>query len=437
MINHRNFLLLLQGSGLAGLGYFCFSITSMLWLADVADSASLVGLVILVGGITTAAFISLGGVVADRYSRKKIVVWVGLSNGLAIVCLAFLFFFSNTTGHLIYGLFITQIVLGLGAGFSIPAFQSLLPETLPLCRLAMGYGALNATSSMTQIIGRGLGAVLFVSLGAPLMLLISGVSYLCSAISQLYIRLPASNVLSKALVPNTIEGPPTTIRYRQHIVDDLKQGLAYVLKHPGITPLFLLMIAVGWCGGSLIVNLPFLVRNHFQVSLSWYGALSIAMSLGVIAGSFIAGRRFNQHQGFACRSQLLAVALISLPLLTLSLGVSTHVYNGLLAVGLFGVSLSLISVITMTQLQAVVPNRIRGRVMALLSMCQVLGFPLSGFISGLMIDAVDKNMLWVQGFVSATSVLMIYPFLENPLLWNKKFWVFVRGTESTAMLSDD
>ena len=63
MINHRNFLLLLQGSGLAGLGYFCFSITSMLWLADVADSASLVGLVILVGGITTAAFISLGGVV--------------------------------------------------------------------------------------------------------------------------------------------------------------------------------------------------------------------------------------------------------------------------------------------------------------------------------------------------------------------------------------
>ena len=177
MKNYRNFFLLLQSFAFSAFGNYLFNVVAVLWLIDVADSASLVGLLMLVGGIMTTICLLFGGVVADHFSRRSILIWVGFNKGLAILGLATLFFLSNSVSFRITGMFIAQIILGMSSGFTTPAYQALLPDILSTNRLAMGNGMLHASASISQIIGTGLGGLLFVLLGAPVILIITGISF--------------------------------------------------------------------------------------------------------------------------------------------------------------------------------------------------------------------------------------------------------------------
>ena len=88
---NKDFLLLWQGLLMSTLGVFLYNMLGLLWLVETVGSASLAGLFMLVG-VFTAAFTLLAGVVADRYSRRNILVISDMASGITLLTLAALFF---------------------------------------------------------------------------------------------------------------------------------------------------------------------------------------------------------------------------------------------------------------------------------------------------------------------------------------------------------
>ena len=409
-----NFILLWQGLTTSSLGTFLFNIVGVLWLVKVADSASVVGLLFLAAGIPAAIVTPLGGVLADRFSRRNIIVLADLCNGLVVLCFAALFYFSDSVSLLITWLFITQIVLGINMGIFGPAYVALLPNIVSTDRLAAANMVMSSTVSVTHLIGKGFGGLFFTLLGAPLVMLITGISFILSALSEGFINLPKTPVPKKddaALLDTHTVGTLATI------VLELKQGVDAIVEQKGLVNVFCLCVGVLWCLSVPMVTLPFLVEYHFDQDLAWYGYFMASLSIGLIIGSVYAGRQFHQLTGLNSRTGLLMVFVIILPLLCIGLAFIDNVYQALPLLFFMGISQGFSNIIIITQIQLMTQNRLRGRVMSIFITLNSFVYPFSAFLGGVLIDVLDKNVMLVQGLSGLVGCLLIYPLLMNKALW--------------------
>jgi MFS family permease len=412
----RNFLLLWQGLTTSSLGTNLFSMVSVLWLMEVANSASLVGLLMLALGISTAVFTPIGGVLADRFSRRNILVVVDLCSGLTILILAGIFILSDTLPVLIIGLFATQIILGVCSSIFMPSVLSLLPNILPGSGLAVGNAVMNITMSVTQVIGRGFGGLLFSLMSSPLLLIITGVCFLVSAVSELFIQ---TNVINEPVEPpKNVEKTSSIV---SNVFKEIAVGVNYILANKGMVKVFFLQVGLIWCLSTLTINTPFLVQYHFSQSPAWYGYLFASLSMGLIVGSIFAGKQFNRLTGFGSRVQLSMCSLVAVPLPCIGLTFTSSVYTALPLFFLQGVFQSIGYVTIITLIQAATPDNLRGRVVSLITMISAIVFAGSSSMVGFLIDAVDKDVILVQWLLGIVGCLLIYPVLIN-----KHFFHFIR-----------
>jgi len=187
----RNFLLLWQGNAVSLLGTQVFYLTLMLWAREATGSTTLVGILMMVGGLAT--FLSpLGGTLADRYDRARVLVVLDLINGVLILSLVAAFLlFPERTSLLIGWLLAVQVLRGICAAFFHATVQALVPDIVSEDRLTTANSWLQSTFHVAQLVGHGAGGILFRILGAPILFLVDGVSFLLSAVSESFIRLPA------------------------------------------------------------------------------------------------------------------------------------------------------------------------------------------------------------------------------------------------------
>lgn len=408
MIINRNFFLLWQGLAVSSLGTVLFQMIGIIWLIEIAESASLVGLFLLTGGIFTAASTPLGGVLADRMSRRTMIVLVDLCNGATLLSLAVLFFITDSFSVRITCLFISQVILGINAGIFTPAVYALVPDLVLKEKLGVGNAIVATTIHVSLITSRGLSGFLFALCGAPLLILVTGVHFLISALSEVFIKLPNTN--SKLMTAQ----PSTTLL--ASIAADVKHVVSYIQKDRGMAKAFLAVMAVAWYLGALMVSLPFLVQYHFTEHSAWYGYLLASLSPGSILGSIYAGIRFNQCEGIANRTDLLVVSLLAMPLLYLGLCFVNTIYAALSLCLLFGVFQGVTTTIVMTQIQSVSPNHLRGRVMSVFAMLNAVILPASSFAIGFLIDICDKDVVFVQCTTGVAGCVLVYRLLNNNAL---------------------
>ncbi|MFB9236106.1 MFS transporter [Plantactinospora siamensis] len=159
----------------------------------------------------------LAGVVADRYRRRPILVGADLVRAALLGLLAAL----AVTGALrIAGLVAFVIVFGALSLLYEAAHQSYLPRLVPPAALTAANARMEQSGSVAQTTGPFLGGSLVAALGAPLALLVDAVSYLVSGLLLATIRRPE----------------PAPERHDRHLGRELREGLAWVYRHPVLAP---------------------------------------------------------------------------------------------------------------------------------------------------------------------------------------------------------
>ncbi len=335
------------------------------WLVvgELRAREELVGLAQLALVFPALFFLLIGGVVADRLDRRRLLV--GLQ--IAACALAAALAVAVWAGALTFSLVIAfALTMGTVSAFSFPARDALLYDVA-------GKNLLRAVTGVTlvQFIGLGAGQLLAGSaryVGSPTALALEGALFLVGALA--FIRIPRSVSLRSPRVE--------PIR-----ASELLEGIREVAGSPVLRPVWLLVVAVGlFFIGPYFVVFPLLNREYYGGDVGDLSLIFMTFPAGSILGLILLWRRGRIRR--PGRAMALAQAIAALCLLVISAGIPFAAT--LLAGTVWGVCGAFFISLGRTVFQEMASEAHRARVLSVHMLgvlgAGTLGSPLSGFLAG-------------------------------------------------------
>src|SRR5690606_31698739 len=205
---------------------------------ELTDSNFYLGLDDFLSQLPILLFMLIGGVIADRADRRRLLTTSQLIQAFSAFTLAALVFWDHIT---IWHVLTLSFIYGLGQAFGGPAYQSLLPSLVPRRDLPNAI-ALNSTQfNLSRILGPMGGTAILVSLGMAACFFLNGLSFFLVVIALLLIKAP---------VPVAHVGP------RRDIMTDLRQGLSYVREQRLMLTLIVLVVISMALAMPIVTFLP-------------------------------------------------------------------------------------------------------------------------------------------------------------------------------------
>ncbi len=330
----------------------------------------------------------LGGVWADRFSRKKLII--GADAAIAAVTLAMLLSIPHVDGEpaLLRGLLLMSVLRALGAGIQTPAVNAVIPQLVPENQL-MRYNGINATmQSIVQFAAPAAAGAIFAVSTLPLTLL---VDILTAAVG---IGLFSCVLLPKQPIPQE----------RGSVFADMKSGVRYAFGHKLIGRLLiqyglftLLCVPAGFLAGLL-------VRRVYGETYWYLTAVELVGFAGMMAGGLL----MSTWGGFKSRAKTLMFSLCAFGLLSIGMGLSRHFVLYLALMLFYGVALTMVQTATTTMLQEKTEVSMQGRVFGLLGSMYSGFLPVGMAVFGPLADMVPLQ--WIMIGSGAALNLMAAAF---------------------------
>lgn len=377
---NRNFVLLWQGQFVSHLGNQAFLIATTCAVLEGTGSATLVAGVMMAATVPVVLLAPIGGTVADRHSRRSILVVTDLSRALAIggLALIVLLGLDLTPGQI--GVIIAVVTFNgvMGALFA-PAFQALVPDLVPSDRLAAANSINQMSTQISALIGQALGGVLYVAWGPGVLLLFDAVSFAyAGTVAWL---LPA-------------DGAPThrstTLRLAlEQYAADTRAGIGYLRRRTGMVAVLGVFAGVNCLFMPVFVLLPFYTRDVLHAGPEWYGFLLSGTGLGALAGSAATSVVLQRVRAHAA---LVRTCLVGVAASVLLLAVTGSTSAALASFAIIGALSSIVNVTVLTAFQSAVASDVRGRVMALVIALSTAAVPIGMGLGGVLGDLWRESL---------------------------------------------
>ena len=393
------------------MGTSLYQIAMLYWLLEATGSATTMGLVAMASAIPGVILGPFGGAIADRFSRRQLIVLGDLLLGVVTLSVGLVFFFVEGTVDLkIACLIVAGVSSGIVGTFFRPAVMAAIPGLVPFERLNTA-NAMNSFSMTTSMaVGQAIGGVLFRVLGAPMLIMINGVTYLLSSLSEVFIRLPQELPAS----------PPSWRALIVTFVGDVREGLRYVWHNRGLRNMVFAFAILNFVTAPLMILMPILLDQHRNLPPDWYGYLMASMAVGNLLGMVFAGAiRIDGNFRFVWA----VTSLYAMAGSTLVMGLAESPYSLIAANVVSGFFMGGMMVTFTTLMQATTPDELRGRVSSVMMTVMMGTMPLAMGLAGVLADAVDQNVPLI--FVAASGATA---FLVSVLAMNRPFRQFL-GTK--------
>jgi MFS family permease len=368
---NRNFALLWQGQLVSQLGNQAFLVATMSWLLENLGSPTLLGVLLMA---STAPAILLGpvaGAVADRHSRRGLIVFSDLCRGVGHIALAAVLAMGPAANQIVVPLLVVWAFVSGGLGALLtPALAALLPDLVPGRKLAAANSLVHLSSQSATLVGQAAGGLAFTWVGAAGLVLFDGVTFVVSALCAALARAPSPAPRVRA-----------SLRQRaRSYLQDMRAGFEWLSRHQILRALILAFAAVNFLFSPVFVLLPVYVKDSLREGPGWYGFLLAAAGAGAVAGAAAAP--------WTMKWRSLRWCVVGIGTCVTALGPNRS--SPIAAVLLFGLgSLSgVLNVRVMTTLQSSVPGELRGRVLAVTVALAGVAVPIGLGLGGLLGGAV-------------------------------------------------
>ena len=376
---NRNYLMLYQGQFVSRLGNAVYSLAIALWLKNATDSGTVMGIFYAVTALPLIVMSVIGGAVADRFPRKRIIVSTDVINGLAMMGLAAVLFMKFPLSVQITSVFIVGIIVSSMNAFFAPAANAAIPDLVPENRIEGANSMGKLSEKISQFFGSFSGAYFLAALGLPLLVVINGITYLLSAFSESFIHIPQR-------IPEKTKG----LRNYFHVFsEDIGQGLRYIRQNAGLKRLLYLSIGTAFFSTPVMILMVFYVTDFLKLGNAWFGYFLVTFGIGSLIGTILVSvfRVYGEARKFFLILFLLleASGYLLLPYVT-------H-YSQALALAFFGGVMNGFSTISIFSLmQLTTPSKIRGRVFGALTTLSGSIAPLGMAMGGVLYDYFDHNI---------------------------------------------
>jgi MFS family permease len=398
---NRDFVLLWQGQLASHLGSQAFLVAVMFWTLETSGSASVMGLFLAVTTLPGVILGPLAGAVADRLSRKAILIVADLVRGVAACGLAALVWWHpGPTASSFTALFVVAVVYGVAGALFNPAISAAIPDLVPAARVQAANSLSQLSGQGSALVGQAAGGVLYRLLGAPLLFAADGVSYLLSAASEAFIRLPR---------PARAEAEPAGVPLARYLAD-ARDGLAFFWRDRGLRLFLVTAAGINFLFMPVFVLLPFYATEVLGRGAGWYGYLLASLSGGALAGTAAGGVLALRP---AARGRLLLAILVVVPALAALLGFAGPV--GALGICFaLGALTGVLNVSTITLVQLATPPELRGRLMGVLLTLSGAATPLGLAAGGALRDLTAAGVPALYLGLGTLGVILVLAMATRP-----------------------
>lgn len=388
----RNFRLFIFGQGLSMCGTWMQTI-GLSWLVlKLTHSGTQIGLVVAAQFLPILLFGVWGGVVADRFDKRRILYCTQTAAGLLALTLGLLVVTHHIHLWMIYAL---AAGLGLVTIVDNPSRQTFFIEMVGRDRLKNAVTLNSTVVNGARIIGPSIAGVLILSVGIGQCFLVNAASYAAVLVALLMMR------------KDELHAGPRSER----AAGQIRAGLRYVLSVPRLRSTLLMMFIIGTFAYEFPVILPLLATVTLHGNAGTYASLTVAMALGsVFGGLYTAGRET------AGQKQMITAAVLFGLSLLLAAAVSGIVTSLIVLTLAGGLSIMFISTGN-TTLQLTSDPAMRGRVMSLWTMAFLGTTPIGGPIIGFIADHSNPRIGLAVGGMStllAAGLGLIAGRTRNP-----------------------
>src|SRR5271154_4119680 len=373
---YRDFRLMWIGACTSSIGTW-MQIVAQGWLIyRLSHSAFLLALDQFLGGIPIFLFSLIGGVVADRLERRKIL----LSSQYVQMATAAILTVLVATGHVhVWHILCLSFVSGFAQAFGGPAYMALVPTLVDKDDMPNAIALNSIQFNVAVMVGPALAGQALARLGEKWCFGLNALSFLAPIVSLTMIR-------ARFLPVKTTES----------MFASLKQGIQFARKQSSMEALILLAFCMTALAMPMRTYIPVFVKDIFHRGPETYGNLLALMGLGSIFGSLTIASAGN----FRKKGRVALLALICLGTGISAFALSKSVpFSGVILV-LVGASMMAVFATVNSLVQLITTNEMRGRVMSVYNVAFRGGMPMGNLLSGWLVPAFTAPVvLGVNGFI--------------------------------------
>jgi predicted MFS family arabinose efflux permease len=373
---YRDFRLMWIGACTSSIGTW-MQIVAQGWLIyRLSHSAFLLALDQFLGGIPIFLFSLIGGVVADRVERRRIL----LGSQYVQMATAGLLTILVTTGLVhVWHILCLSFISGLAQSFGGPAYQALIPTLVEKDDMPNAIALNSIQFNVAVMVGPALAGQALAKLGEKWCFGLNALSFLAPIVSL--------SIISARFLP---------AKTTASMFASLKQGIQFARRQNSMEALILLAFCMTALGMPMRTYIPVFVKDIFHRGPETYGNLLALMGLGSIFGSLAIASAGNfKRKGLVALGALILLgASISAFALSKSVPLS-----GIILV-LAGASMMAVFATVNSLVQLITTNEMRGRVMSVYNVAFRGGMPMGNLLSGWLVPVFTAPVvLAVNGFV--------------------------------------
>ena len=364
---NRNYGIWTAGSSISLIGTWMQRV-GVAWLTwELTESGAWLGIIAFADLVPTFFIGPVAGVVADRWNRLRL---TGIAQTLSMLQAVLLFTLTATDTITIELLLILVACLGVFHAFNQPARLALIPSLVRPENLPAAVAVNSIIFNVARFIGPALAGLIIVTAGIAATFAVNALSFAVFLFALTRIRIGRDD--------------RGQARRHRNLFASLAEGVSYTVRHPGIGPLLIIMIATAICGRPFVELFAGFSDRVFGAGASGLAVLTSAVGAGAVLGGLSLTRR-SDHRG------LTVVMLKGMLALAMALLVFTATDRFLVAVpaaAVAGYCMTSIGVSVQTLMQMTVDGALRGRVLSLYGVVFRTGPGVGALIMGAMSEGV-------------------------------------------------
>lgn len=364
LFRNRNFSFYWVGTVVSNLGTRATQAAVLFQVYVISDSISVTGLVGVAQGLGTLVLNPIGGVLADRLDRRRLLQY---SQGVSLLGVLFLAVLTLLGSIQVWQILIAVLFVTAASSFERPARMALIPALVRPDQLPEAIAIVNPSRELAILIGPALGGLLMAVGGVGWVYVFDAFSYAALIVLVGFIRV----------------NPLPEGRKKAPFVTDLVEGAKYVAKRPLIMQFIALDLSSQLFGAYRVV-LPALSTDVLDIGEFGYGILSSLPSAGALLATWTV---FRIVRGGGKQGIIVLYSTMAYGLACIALGWSSVLVFTVVAVLVLGWTDALATVIRHSAVQLDTPDELRGRVTSLYQVASGGGPSFGQMVVGLLASA--------------------------------------------------
>ena len=384
-LRHRNFRLFFAGQFVSLIGTWMQTVAQSWLIYRLTGSSLLLGAVAFSSQIPVFIFAPLGGVLADRVNRHQIII----ATQTASMVLAFALAALTLTGKIkIWEIFVIAALLGIVNAFDIPARQSFLLQMVTRDDLMNAIALNSSMFNGARVLGPAVAGILVAKVGEGWCFFANAASYIAVIVGLMMMNV-------KRIEPALP---------RKSAFADILEGFTFVWHKPPVFGLLMLLGVLSLVGTPYNVLMPIFADRILHSGAKGLGILMGAAGIGALFGALM----LTLRKGVKGLGTWVAVTsgTFGASLILFSLSRWFWVSAALLLPVGFSIMVQMAS--SNTLIQAMVPDRLRGRVMAVYSMMFMGMAPIGAILAGALAHKFSAQLSVAVGGLLAIAAAITF-----------------------------